>query len=442
MNRKHISMSVPDMRDERGLALIHVGIAIFVLIAMSAFVLDFGVMWMARRQAQNAADAGALAGAIARAYDETADPPAADGLAYKSAVAAAQLNEVFNEAGGVRVTWDCPDYAPVGRCVRVDVFRDGTDIDADGTTDSNQLPVFFAKLFGLSGQKVRATATAWVGSGNSVNCMRPFGVADRWEDNVDLDGDATDPVAFEHWDNDGPNAVEITPDFDVYTPPSPGSEGTGYTVADHLGAQVVLKGGNNPNSVADAISPGWTLPLQLPDGEGGYESGASTYSNAIKHCIGNPVTIGDYLPTETGVMVGPTAQGTETDGDSLINQDPDAEWDEESETITGSCAPACAEFSPRIVPIAIFDMDEFQWRSTANDWTTNWIPGEGPGTGTFSCPIGGRCVRVVNIIGFFVERMEGQDVFGRVIKYPGDFATGNTSVNNDAAFITAIQLIR
>jgi Flp pilus assembly protein TadG len=39
------------IRSERGAALIHVGIAMFVLVAMSAFVLDFGVMWMARRQA-------------------------------------------------------------------------------------------------------------------------------------------------------------------------------------------------------------------------------------------------------------------------------------------------------------------------------------------------------------------------------------------------------
>jgi hypothetical protein len=436
MKRTVTPMPLRARHDERGAAFIQVGIAIFVLVAMTAFSLDFGVMWLARRQAQNAADAGALAGAIARAYDETDDPPAADGLAYQSAVAAAQRNLVFSEVGGIRVTWDCPTYAAGGRCVRVDVHRDGTDVDGDGTSDSNSLPVFFASLFGVSDQPVRATATAWVGSGNSTNCMRPFAVADRWDDIVEPE---LNPKQFQRWEKVGPNAVERNPK-DTYTPPSFNNPGTGYTVEDHLGEQVVLKGGNNPQSVADSVSPGWTLPIQLPDGEGGYVSGANDYSDAIKYCIGNPVTIGDYLPTETGVMVGPTAQGTETDDDSLINQDPDAEWVDGG--ITGSCAPGCAEYSPRIVPIAIFDMDEYQWRTASNNWTTDWIPGVGPGTGTFACPIGGRCVRVVNIIGFFVERMQSQDVFGRVVLYPGDFQTGESSVDNSAAFLTTIQLIR
>ena len=182
------------------------------------------------------------------------------------------------------------------------------------------------------------------------------------------------------------------------------------------------------------------MPVRLPDGAGGYVSGASDFSNAIKHCIGNPVSIGDYLPTENGVMVGPTAQGTETDIDSLINQDKDAVWNTSTNRVDDSCAPECADFSPRIVPVAIFDMDEFQWRTTANNWTTPWIPGVGPGTGTFSCPAGGRCIRVVSIIGFFVERMIGQDVPGRVVQYPGEFTTGTGGPVSP--FLTTIQLIR
>ncbi len=38
--------------------LVQVAIALVGLIAFSAFVIDYGVMWVARRQAQNAADAG------------------------------------------------------------------------------------------------------------------------------------------------------------------------------------------------------------------------------------------------------------------------------------------------------------------------------------------------------------------------------------------------
>ena len=49
-------------RAERGAVLVHVAIAMIGLLAFSSFVIDYGVLWAARRQAQNAADAGAMAG--------------------------------------------------------------------------------------------------------------------------------------------------------------------------------------------------------------------------------------------------------------------------------------------------------------------------------------------------------------------------------------------
>ena len=67
--------------------------------AFNVFVLDYGVMWVGRRQAQNAADAGALAGAVARGYDDFDDPPASDGVAAQSATQVAAANLVWNEAG-------------------------------------------------------------------------------------------------------------------------------------------------------------------------------------------------------------------------------------------------------------------------------------------------------------------------------------------------------
>jgi Flp pilus assembly protein TadG len=53
------------LESEDGMALIHVAIALLVLMALSSFVLDYGVIWLSRGQAQAAADAGALAGATA-----------------------------------------------------------------------------------------------------------------------------------------------------------------------------------------------------------------------------------------------------------------------------------------------------------------------------------------------------------------------------------------
>ena len=238
--------------DERGAVLVQVAIAILVLTALATFVVDHGVLWVSRGQAQNAADAGALSGAIARAYDELTDPPASNGKAFKSAMGAALANNVWTTAPTAEVLWACP-AGVAGSCVRVDVYR-------NGEFGSTPLPTIFGKLLNISSQGVRATATARVATGNATNCMRPFAVADKWVDNVNP---ALNPKKFERWQKVGGNAVQLNPK-DVYVPPSSGSAGTGYTLAADLGAAVMLKRGN-PNQTADNnVEPGWTYPCDFP----------------------------------------------------------------------------------------------------------------------------------------------------------------------------------
>jgi hypothetical protein len=87
-------------------------------------------------------------------------------------------------------------------------------------------------------------------------------------------------------------------------------------------------------------------------------------------------------------------------------------------------------------------MDEYQWRKAENNWTTPWEPGVGPGAGAFSCPAGGSCIRVTNILGFFVESLSSADVTGRVAMYPGEFVVGPPSLTPGASFLVSIQLIR
>ena len=403
---------------ERGVIFVQMAIVILVLMAFLVFVIDYGILWLSRGQAQNAADAGALAGAIARAYDDTANPPANGGVAWQSAEQAAELNDVWDAPPVAQVSWNCP-AGIVGSCVRVDAYRNGEFASAP-------LPMFFGALLNLNTQGVRATATALVATANSTNCMRPFAVADKWAHVVN-------PVdRFDRWTQAGGNAVESNP-HDTYTPPNASGPGTGYTVAADKGTELVLVGGNNPNSSVGAVTPGWFLPVRLPDGNGGYVSGANLYSNAIETCIGNPVSIGQYLPTENGAMVGPTNQGVS----NLIAQDPNATWDTSANAVANSCAPSCAPISPRIVPITVFDMDEFQWRRASGDWTSAW--GSHPAN---PCPTGGRCVRVVNILGFFVVGQNGQDVIGRLAMYPGQFMLGAPQVGGGAGFLQTIQLVR
>ena len=129
---------------ERGAILVHVAIGLVALLAFSALAIDYGILWVSRGQAQNAADAGALAGAVALSYDDYTDRTAT-GPAVTSAVAVAARNFVWGEAPSVTsadVTFPtCPASAGGGPdCVRVDVFRN--------TGRGNPLPTLFAQLVG------------------------------------------------------------------------------------------------------------------------------------------------------------------------------------------------------------------------------------------------------------------------------------------------------
>lgn len=144
------------------------------------FVTDLGVIWLARGQAQNAADAGALAGAIARGFDEFTDPPSVDGAAFQSAHGAAAGNQVVGLNAVADVSWNCPAWlvaATPPRCTQVDVYRDNTH-------GSTLLPAFFSAVFpgGPAAMKVRATATARVRNANTSSCLKPWLIPDLWNE--------------------------------------------------------------------------------------------------------------------------------------------------------------------------------------------------------------------------------------------------------------------
>jgi hypothetical protein len=387
------------------MVFIHVAIALLALFGIMAYVFDLGIVWVSRGQAQNAADAGALSGALARAFDDFDDPPVADGVADMSGRLAALANNVWTLAPGVNMSWDCPTGV-VGRCARADVYRNGEFASAS-------LPLVFGPVLGITNHGVRATATAVVSVANSTRCLRPFSVADRW-----LEVLGTNPDNYNHWEKVGNTAVELDPK-DSYSP------GTGWRIPEDIGVEQILKGGNNPNSDTAPISDGWMLPVRLPDGMGGYISGADDYREAIWDCIGAKVSIGDLLPLENGVMQGPTTQGV----DDLLALDPDAFFNTTTKEIEESCAPGCAPESPRIVPIAVWDTDEFNRRQASGEWG--------------DCPVAGgqKCVRVVKILGYFVTGMSGGDVVGHLMTMPGDWDAGAGMPPGDS-FLINIRLVR
>src|SRR5262245_196573 len=114
------------VKSERGAMLIMVMICLLALTLLSAFVIDQGIMYASKRQAQNAADAGALSAAL-HLRDNGTQLTEARSVAKK----VANANPVWGQApADADVIVDLPITCPPGTgggvgCVRVDVMRGG-----------------------------------------------------------------------------------------------------------------------------------------------------------------------------------------------------------------------------------------------------------------------------------------------------------------------------
>jgi hypothetical protein len=397
------------LTDERGAILIQVAVSLLALLALSAFVLDYGVLWSSRAQAQNAADAGALSGAISLAFDDPAD---VDGARAK-ALAVTRANHVWGEVPDVTagdVTFPaCPPTPgmPEDTCVKVDVFR-------NQRAGGNPLPTYFARLAGITAQGVRATATARVLVGDRSRCVKPWAISDKWSDVLDNPQDSqwTPDDEFERYVQNGPNKGALLSPADVYIPP--GEIGhTGFTVEADYGTRIALKHGNPQQ----AIRPGWFFPVVINPLEG---PGGNNYEGNIAECDPTLIGPGTNLTVEPGNMVGPTTHGVA----ALIAQDSGATWSPTANNgrgapVGGCMAAGTCAVSPRLVAVATFNPDLYD-----------------------AARAGGRTeVVVTKILGFWIQGMDGNDVVGYLTHYPA-LAESSNDVDPDATFLKTVVLVR
>ena len=73
-------------KDDSGFSLVFVAVGMMGFVGVSMLAIDVGMLMTARSQAQNAADAGALAGATALVYNDW-DDRSATGPAVRNALA-------------------------------------------------------------------------------------------------------------------------------------------------------------------------------------------------------------------------------------------------------------------------------------------------------------------------------------------------------------------
>ena len=86
--------------DESGFSIVFISLGFLGFLSATMLAIDVGMLMTARNQAQNAADAGALAGATALAFNNFNDH-SANGPAVQSAINTAKANSVIGQAPSV-----------------------------------------------------------------------------------------------------------------------------------------------------------------------------------------------------------------------------------------------------------------------------------------------------------------------------------------------------
>jgi hypothetical protein len=228
-----------------------------------------------------------------------------------------------------------------------------------------------------------------------MTCVLPFTIPDRW---TERQTPAFDPN--DSFDVFASRNVPLS-NPDVYIGPADPATYTGYNAERDKGMVVRLKANNNTN-----IAPSFYYPYAVPG-----STGADDYRWNIGNCNTNVMEFGQTYDPEPGNMVGPTQQGM----DDLIALDPNAYWDTSTNKVVSTMHP-----SPRVRAIPLFDP---------------YYYADGKLNGR------NASLKFVNYLGFFIERMQGNEVVGRITPI-GGLRRGNGAPAPAAAFPMAIRLVQ
>lgn len=347
---------------EEGSVLLMVAAALVMLLGVCAIAIDMANLYLARAQAQRAADAAALAGAKSFLTTGCATSGCTAGGIQETdgrrqAKGAGAQNFIAGRAASIAdsdITFSYPNS-----------LEPQITVVARATVST-----FFAKIFGVRTSNVSATATAEAynpagggGAPLAAACLKPL----------------------------------LMPNCDPTntSPPNSVCQGTaGYFFDPTTGA--IEHPGNYPSGV---IGMPWTLhsnagPSQwfLVGFGGAPPSSGAALRTHIKECTPAPLSCGDTLTTANGKTLGPTNQGV----DALINANGDR-LNQGQDSIDTSVGPPFAitgganNPNPALVGKTFFDYSESPSVVTVPVYTGNALPP------------GGTTVTIVGYLQVFIK---------------------------------------
>jgi len=300
------------LRNRRGSVIPFVAVAMVMLLGFTALAFDMGRMYTAKVEVRRATDAATMAAVTA--WGDTGDSATAVTQATSRASTYLGYNPIQNRS----------------------LPSDDVTVSGSKTNQTMQVTVTakiktaFARILGLNSVLVRSSATAGYAATGSVRCLRPFAIADAWQDANQTYYDAGD---YYRTDSTGygtnyRNASGYTKDF---------------------GRQIAIRKFDTTGPSANQVKTGSYLLLQL----GALDpSVAANTRNLIKDttCTNNSYTVGDSITGKTGASNGNVIQAIQ----DLYDYDTGLTWNSSSKTFTGSAYSDWRE-SPRVMTVTLYD---------------------------------------------------------------------------------------
>jgi hypothetical protein len=276
---------------ERGISLYLVAASLFILLGISALAIDLASLYVARNEAQRAADSAALAGAKVFVESGCINSGTCAGEETDATTRAVQVGNQ-NILAGQNVSVNVGDVSfnmasPQNPQITV-------------TVQSGTLNTFFAAAFGITntgGVNATATAEAYTPSGTAggptfcTSCVRPWLIP-----------------------NCDPNHLAAGPELNMNCPNGPGGAGpyqdylldpnNNYAVAN---PGCVNGGGAIGEPILIAVETQPTLYGAVDDG-----TGLVGYQTSITTCNTGQQTCGSTVNTITGSKINFTVPGIDT----------------------------------------------------------------------------------------------------------------------------------
>jgi Putative Flp pilus-assembly TadE/G-like len=297
--------SAAKFSSDRGVSILITAVAMIFVLGMAGLGIDLASLYVARNQAQRAADAAALAGAQWWATHACTSPISStisldcQANARLQAQAVGEKNPIAGVMPDIDLITDItfPSLSTSDPQIRV--------VAARNTAHNNAMPTFFVRIFGITSANISASATAEAYNGTNGSapvgskCVKPWLLPD-----CDANTTLTDPNTYCRDSSNNVNGGHYSSDPSIVgqlISIKPGSPKAASAPSEFY--PVYVQGTSNDTASCPSCAKTQTST--------GSNSG-DYYRSSIECCVQEPIVCGtNTVSSVNGNMVGPTNSGVQ-----------------------------------------------------------------------------------------------------------------------------------